>query len=90
MNAITIRAPQRRLLAAGLLLIGIAAVGTRCSATVIVRADPVATCHSRFADGIEEDVCFGNPASPGGVNRPDLYPGVVPELYFGLGLGFGS
>lgn len=50
-------------------------------------ADPPATCQSRHVDGVEEDVCVGSPGQAGGANPRDLYPGVVPELYFGIGLG---
>lgn len=81
----TIRAAQRR-----------AAVGLRatCGGLAVgflmapaAAADPPATCQSRHVDGVEEDVCVGIPGQAGGANPRDLYPGVVPELYFGIGLG---
>jgi len=50
-------------------------------------ADQPATCQSRHVDGVEEDVCVGIPGQAGGANPRDLYPGVVPELYFGVGIG---
>lgn len=50
-------------------------------------ADQPATCQSRHVDGVEEDVCVGIPGQAGGANPRDLYPGVVPELYFGIGIG---
>ncbi|MCX8563690.1 hypothetical protein OS122_22585 [Mycolicibacterium mucogenicum] len=52
-------------------------------------ADQPATCQSRHVDGVEEDVCVGIPGQAGGANPRDLYPGVVPELYFGVGIGLG-
>jgi hypothetical protein len=50
-------------------------------------ADQPATCQSRHVDGVEEDVCVGIPGRAGGANPRDLYPGVMPELYFGVGIG---
>ena len=50
-------------------------------------ADQPATCQSRHVDGVEEDVCVGIPGQAGGANPRDLFPGVVPELYFGVGIG---
>ncbi len=53
----------------------------------IAAADQPATCQSRHVDGVEEDICVGIPGQAGGANPRDLYPGVVPELYFGIGIG---
>ncbi|MGX9671480.1 hypothetical protein [Mycobacterium sp. HM-7] len=50
-------------------------------------ADQPATCQSRHVDGVEEDVCVGIPGQARGADPRDLYPGVVPELYFGVGIG---
>ncbi|MUL65203.1 hypothetical protein BOO86_12060 [Mycobacterium sp. CBMA 234] len=86
MTNATIRATQPGRLAAGLLVTGFVCLW---GAAPVAHADPVATCHSRHVDGVEEDVCVGNPDSPGGVNARDLYPGFVPELYFGVGIGLG-
>jgi hypothetical protein len=72
-----------RRLAAALLAIPIAGFVTAPVAT----ADQPATCQSRQVDGVEEDVCIGIPGQAGGANPRDLYPGVVPELYFGVGIG---
>lgn len=56
--------------------------------TPTAAADPPATCQGRHVDGVEEDVCVGIPGVAGGANPRDLYPRVVPELYFGVGIGF--
>jgi hypothetical protein len=87
----TTRGAQRRLLAAGLLLIGMAYVGTRWAPTSTVMADwdNPATCHAVVVDGVEEDRCIGNPDSPGGVNHPYPYFDVIPRLEFGIGIGGG-
>ncbi|KAB7754888.1 hypothetical protein [Mycolicibacterium mucogenicum] len=82
MNPMTKAARQCRL-AAGLLALSGAAFLTAPAAT----ADQPATCQSRHVDGVEEDVCVGIPGQAGGANPRDLYPGVVPELYFGVGIG---
>lgn len=70
-------------LAAGVLVFLGAGLLTAPAAT----ADQPATCQSRHVDGVEEDVCVGIPGQAGGANPRDLYPGVVPELYFGVGIG---
>ncbi|MDH6245780.1 hypothetical protein [Mycobacterium sp. OTB74] len=77
-----------RLLFAALLLIGAGLLAAWVHpVTSITKAD-VANCHSRTVDGVEEDVCVGNPGEPGGVDRPP-YWNVVPELNFGVGIGLG-
>ncbi len=80
-----IRATQRRM-AVGLLAI-CGGLGVGFLMAPAAAADPPATCQSRHVDGVEEDVCVGIPGQAGGANPRDLYPGVVPELYFGIGLG---
>lgn len=70
-------------LAAGVLVF----LGAGLLAAPAASADQPATCHSRHVDGVEEDVCVGIPGQAGGANPRDLYPGVVPELYFGVGIG---
>lgn len=80
-----IRATQRRM-AVGLLAI-CAGLGVGFLMAPAVAADPPATCQSRHVDGVEEDVCVGIPGQAGGADPRDLYPGVVPELYFGIGRG---
>lgn len=82
MNPMNEAARQRRL-AAGLLALLGAGILTAPAAS----ADQPATCQSRHVDGVEEDVCVGIPGQAGGANPRDLYPGVVPELYFGVGIG---
>ena len=82
MNPMNKAARQRRL-AAGLL----ALLGAAFLAAPAASADQPATCESRHFDGVEEDVCVGIPGQAGGANPRDLYPGVVPELYFGVGIG---
>ncbi|OBA82209.1 hypothetical protein A5642_27810 [Mycolicibacterium mucogenicum] len=74
---------QQCRLAAGVLVFLGAGLLTAPAAT----ADQPATCQSRHVDGVEEDVCVGIPGQAGGANPRDLYPGVVPELYFGVGIG---
>lgn len=68
------------------LLVGCAWAGFLAAPTAA--AGPPATCQSRHVDGVEEDVCVGIPGVAGGANPRDLYPDVVPELYFGVGIGF--
>ncbi|GCA97190.1 hypothetical protein NCCNTM_08250 [Mycolicibacterium sp. NCC-Tsukiji] len=70
-------------LAAGVLVF----LGAGLLAAPAASADQPATCQSRHVDGVEEDVCVGIPGQAGGANPRDLYPGVVPELYFGVGIG---
>jgi hypothetical protein len=52
--------------------------------------NPGVTCHGATVDGVEQDVCVGNPDAVAGVNTRDVYPGVVPRLCFGIGLGIGG
>lgn len=85
MTKVAIRATQRRM--AGGLLATCAGLGGGFLPAPAAAADPPATCQSRHVDGVEEDVCVGIPGQAGGANPRDLYPGVVPELYFGIGLG---
>lgn len=80
-----IRATQRRM-AVGLLAT-CGGLGAGFLMAPDAAADPPATCQSRHVDGVEEDVCVGIPGQAGGANPRDLYPGVVPEAYFGIGLG---
>ncbi|WGI31401.1 hypothetical protein [Mycolicibacterium aubagnense] len=85
MTNVAMRATQRRMV--GGLLATCAGLGGGFLLAPAAAADPPATCQSRHVDGVEEDVCVGIPGQAGGANPRDLYPGVVPELYFGIGLG---
>ena len=79
---------QRRLLVVALPACLTAACLTAAFLTApSAAADQPATCQSRHVDGVEEDVCVGIPGQAGGADPRDLYPGVVPELYFGVGIG---
>ncbi|MGB8407118.1 MAG: hypothetical protein WCE30_23965 [Mycobacterium sp.] len=49
--------------------------------------NPAVTCHSVLLDGVEQDVCVGNPGAAAGVTAPDDYLWVVPRLEFGVGIG---
>ncbi|MGH3581975.1 MAG: hypothetical protein ACRDUB_10340 [Mycobacterium sp.] len=68
---------------------------TRLAAAVVVlavagapaaAAEPLATCSSDVIDGVEVDVCVGNP----GVHNPVGVPGVNVDFEFGVGIGFGG
>ena len=85
-NAIHKTAQRCRLVAAVLAILP-ACLGAGFLTTPSAAADQPATCQSRHVDGVEEDVCVGVPGQAGGANPRDLYPGVVPELYFGVGIG---
>jgi hypothetical protein len=50
--------------------------------------NPAVTCHPESVNGVEQDVCVGNPGVAAGIHPRDLYPGVYP--WFGIGLGVGS
>jgi hypothetical protein len=49
--------------------------------------NPAVNCDSSQVGGVDQDVCVGKPGAVAGVEIPDLYPGVVPRLRFGLGIG---
>lgn len=84
-NAMSRTAQQGRM-TTGLLAVALC-LGAGFLAAPSATADQPATCQSRHVDGVEEDVCVGIPGQAGGANPRDLYPGVVPELYFGVGIG---
>jgi hypothetical protein len=50
--------------------------------------NPAVTCHDSAVGGIEQDICAGKPGASAGVTPRDDYPGIVPRLRFGLGIGF--
>lgn len=79
------RTTQQGRMTTGLLALALCLAGVLTAPTAT--ADQPATCQSRHVDGVEEDVCVGIPGQAGGANPRDLYPGVVPELYFGVGIG---
>ncbi|WP_370071221.1 hypothetical protein [Mycobacterium sp. MAA66] len=49
--------------------------------------NPAVTCDQSLLDGVEQDVCVGNPGAAAGVTVPHDYPWVVPRLEFGVGIG---
>lgn len=74
------------------LVVGVVSLGA-IAGTPDAGADdgnPGVTCHGATVDGVEQDVCVGNPDAVAGVNTHDVYPGVVPRLCFGIGLGIGG
>lgn len=86
MTSAAIRAAPSWRMAAGPLAAAVC-LGAGFLTAPTAAADQPATCESRHVDGVEEDVCVGIPGQAGGANPRDLYPGVVPELYFGIGIG---
>ncbi|MEZ0054416.1 hypothetical protein ABIA30_005457 [Mycobacterium sp. MAA66] len=70
----------------------VAGAACLCAAagTPVASADsgnPAVTCDQSLLDGVEQDVCVGNPGAAAGVTVPHDYPWVVPRLEFGVGIG---
>lgn len=49
--------------------------------------NPAVTCHSSRVDGVDQDVCVGNPGQVADGTPPDDRPRLVPDIRFGVGVG---